>query len=149
MRKLGFNKMLDCLSLPLISLNSCNSCMSNYTIDEEEGLNERKGLLKSHWDQMIDLRDAFGGPKPLSLHLEPKTVELRVSMHCNGCARKIEKHISKIEGVSSIQVDLPSKKVVVTGDISPMEVMESISKVTKFAELWVNTPKTGDLKSIF
>lgn len=25
-------------------------------------------------------------------------VMLRVSMHCNGCAKKVEKHISKIEG---------------------------------------------------
>jgi copper chaperone CopZ len=27
-----------------------------------------------------------------------QTVELRVSMHCNGCARKVHKHISKMEG---------------------------------------------------
>jgi copper chaperone CopZ len=25
-------------------------------------------------------------------------VILRVSMHCHGCARKVEKHISKLEG---------------------------------------------------
>lgn len=28
-------------------------------------------------------------------------VVLRVSMHCNGCARKVEKHISKMEGESN------------------------------------------------
>ncbi|KAJ0090957.1 hypothetical protein Patl1_13199 [Pistacia atlantica] len=27
-------------------------------------------------------------------------VVLRVSMHCNGCARKVEKHISKLEGMN-------------------------------------------------
>ncbi|RWW11164.1 hypothetical protein BHE74_00038885 [Ensete ventricosum] len=89
-------------------------------------------------------------------------------MHCNGCARKIEKHISKMEGmdefccylivykrkealnhhdlphslgslsvgVSSFKVDLENKKVVVVGDITPFEVLESVSKV-KFAELWL------------
>jgi Heavy-metal-associated domain len=40
-------------------------------------------------------------------------------------------------GVTSFQVDLKNKKVVVTGDITPGEVLESISKVMKFAELLV------------
>ena len=39
-------------------------------------------------------------------------------------------------GVTSFKVDLESKKVVVMGDITPSEVLESVSKV-KFAELWV------------
>jgi hypothetical protein len=38
--------------------------------------------------------------------------------------------------VTSFEVDLENKKVVVIGDITPYEVLESISKV-KFAELWV------------
>lgn len=68
--------------------------------------------------------------------LEPKTVILRVSMHCNGCARKVEKHIKKIKGVTSFKVDLEHKKVVVVGDITPFEILESVSKV-KFAQLLV------------
>jgi hypothetical protein len=45
-------------------------------------------------------------------------------------------------GVSSFEVDLESKKVVVTGDITPYEVLVSVSKVMKFAELLVasNSP---------
>jgi copper chaperone CopZ len=27
-----------------------------------------------------------------------QTVELKVSMHCNGCAKKVQKHISRMEG---------------------------------------------------
>ena len=38
-------------------------------------------------------------------------------------------------GVSSFEVDLENKKVVVTGDITPYEVLRSVSKVMKFAEL--------------
>ena len=38
--------------------------------------------------------------------------------------------------MTSFEVDLERKKVVVIGDITPYEVLESISKV-KFAELWV------------
>lgn len=44
-------------------------------------------------------------------------------------------------GVSSIEMDLESKKVVVVGDVTPFEVLESVSKV-KFAELWLTPPYT-------
>jgi hypothetical protein len=39
--------------------------------------------------------------------------------------------------VTSFEVDLEKKKVVVIGDITAYEVLESVSKVMKFAELWV------------
>uniref|UniRef100_A0A0A0LFW6 HMA domain-containing protein n=2 Tax=Cucumis sativus TaxID=3659 RepID=A0A0A0LFW6_CUCSA len=50
-------------------------------------------------------------------------------MHCNGCARRVEKHISKIQGVESWKVDMERETVVVTGDVFPFEVMQCISKV--------------------
>uniref|UniRef100_M8BHR3 HMA domain-containing protein n=1 Tax=Aegilops tauschii TaxID=37682 RepID=M8BHR3_AEGTA len=64
------------------------------------------------------------------------TVELRVSMHCYGCAKKVHKHISKMEGVMWFEVDLERKKVVVTGNVTPLEVLQSVSKV-KLAQLWM------------
>lgn len=39
--------------------------------------------------------------------------------------------------MTSFEVDLEKKKVVVIGDITAYEVLESVSKVMKFAELWV------------
>ncbi|KAL0374323.1 UNVERIFIED_CONTAM: protein SODIUM POTASSIUM ROOT defective [Sesamum radiatum] len=83
------------------------------------------------------LKDVIAAPPTptLAFQLKPKMVVLRVSMHCNGCARKVEKHISKLEGVTSYQVDLETKMVVVVGDIVPVEVLESVSKV-KNAQLW-------------
>ncbi|XP_073007861.1 protein SODIUM POTASSIUM ROOT DEFECTIVE 2-like [Typha latifolia] len=130
MGRLGLDRVLDFLSLP-ISPCSC-TCFS--PLEEDEYI-ERKALLRSHLDQMLKLRDIVDGTKTLAFHLEPKTVILRVSMHCNGCARKVQKHISKMEGVTSVEVSLESKKVVVIGDITPSEVLERVSKV-KFAELW-------------
>ncbi|VFQ98481.1 unnamed protein product [Cuscuta campestris] len=64
-------------------------------------------------------------------------VVLRVSMHCYGCAKKVEKHISKMEGVTSYQVNLETKTVVVIGDIIAFEILESVSKL-KYAELLSN-----------
>ncbi|URE23536.1 Heavy-metal-associated domain [Musa troglodytarum] len=127
----GWKMIVDCFSLAI----SPNSCVCVKTQEEEDGL-ERKSLIESHAEQVLKIKDVLDGAKTLAFHLEPKTVVLKVSMHCNGCARKIEKHISKMEGVSSFKVDLENKKVVVVGDITPFEVLESVSKV-KFAELWL------------
>ncbi|XP_008776942.1 protein SODIUM POTASSIUM ROOT DEFECTIVE 2-like [Phoenix dactylifera] len=132
MGRLGFHRFLDFFSLS----NYPNSCLCMNPMEEEEDNLERKALMKSHVEQMLKLGETVDGSKTLAFHLEPKTVVLRVSMHCYGCARKVEKHISKMEGVTSFEVDLESKKVVVMGDITPFEVLESVSKV-KFAELWV------------
>ncbi|XP_020600206.1 protein SODIUM POTASSIUM ROOT DEFECTIVE 2-like [Phalaenopsis equestris] len=124
-------KAFDCFSLSFPS-NSC-LCVSSVEPEDEH---ERATLIQKRVDGLLKLENHVQKNKTLAFHLEPKTVALRVSMHCNGCARKVEKHIKKIEGVYSIVMNLESKKVVVTGDITPFQLLESVSKV-KFAELWV------------
>lgn len=64
-----------------------------------------------------------------------QVVVMRVSIHCNGCAGKLKKHISKMEGVTSYSIDLENKRVMVMGHVSPSGVLESVSKVKK-AEFW-------------
>ncbi|XP_068653562.1 heavy metal-associated isoprenylated plant protein 36-like [Aristolochia californica] len=132
MGKLSFSRVLDCLCLSSYSNSSC-FCMNSF--DDEDAI-ERKALIGSEVGEMVRIRDIVHGNQTLAFQLKPKMVVLRVSMHCNGCARKVEKHISKMNGVTSFEVDLESKKVVVVGDIVPSEVLESVSKV-KFAELWL------------
>ncbi|KAK4491220.1 hypothetical protein RD792_001953 [Penstemon davidsonii] len=58
-----------------------------------------------------------------------QVVVMRVSLHCQGCAGKVKKHLSKMEGVTSFSIDLESKRVTVMGHVSPSGVLESISKV--------------------
>ncbi|KAK6945560.1 Heavy metal-associated domain, HMA [Dillenia turbinata] len=62
-------------------------------------------------------------------------VVMRVSLHCQGCADKVKKHLSKMEGVTSFSIDLETKRVTVMGHVSPVGVLESTSKVKK-AEFW-------------
>ncbi|XP_068497247.1 protein SODIUM POTASSIUM ROOT DEFECTIVE 3-like isoform X2 [Phaseolus vulgaris] len=57
-----------------------------------------------------------------------QVVVMRVAIHCEGCAGKVKKHLSKME-------DVESKRVTVMGYISPVGVLQSISKV-KRAEFW-------------
>ncbi|GMI74692.1 hypothetical protein HRI_001138500 [Hibiscus trionum] len=77
-------------------------------------------------------------PKPVLLASSEhvfQVVVMRVSIHCQGCAGKVKKHLSKMEGVTSFSIDVESKRVTVMGHVSPAGVLESISKVKK-AELW-------------
>ncbi|XVF05577.1 hypothetical protein REPUB_Repub05bG0184600 [Reevesia pubescens] len=67
-----------------------------------------------------------------------KVVVLRVAIHCKGCEGKVRKHISKMEGVTSVSIDLATKKVTVIGDVTPSSVLESVSRV-KNAQLWPST----------
>ncbi|KAL1541264.1 protein SODIUM POTASSIUM ROOT DEFECTIVE 2-like [Salvia divinorum] len=62
-------------------------------------------------------------------------VVLRVSLHCRGCVKKLRKHLSKMEGVKSFDIDFLAKKVTVVGNVTASDVLASISKV-KNAQLW-------------
>ncbi|KAL3322873.1 hypothetical protein AABB24_040123 [Solanum stoloniferum] len=148
MKKINFGKVLDCFST-LSSSGSC-FCINQFGVhdDDDDGF-EKKPLMNNNSlnqddeHNLMRLKDVINvGPPTLAFQLKPKIVVLRVSIHCNGCARKVEKHISKMEGVDMYQVDLETKKVVVIGDIIPFQVLESVSKVVKNVELssW-NTPE--------
>ncbi|KAK3210767.1 hypothetical protein Dsin_015473 [Dipteronia sinensis] len=136
MGKLSFGKILDCFCLSPGSSCSC-FCLNTLESIQDDDEFEKKPLIASE-GQLLRLKDVVATKQTLAFQLKPKMVVLRVSMHCNGCARKVEKHISKLEGVSSYKVDLESKRVVVIGDIIPFEVLESVSKVMKNAELWTS-----------
>ncbi|XP_044506845.1 protein SODIUM POTASSIUM ROOT DEFECTIVE 3-like isoform X2 [Mangifera indica] len=64
-----------------------------------------------------------------------QVVVLRVSIHCKGCEGKVRKHISKMEGVTSFSIDLATKKVTIIGNVTPLGVLASVSRV-KNAQLW-------------
>ncbi|PKI50804.1 protein SODIUM POTASSIUM ROOT DEFECTIVE 2-like [Punica granatum] len=120
-------------------MNPTEAAASHRSEDELEG----RPLVESEGGRAVRLKDVLLSNddddqcRTLAFQLKPKTVTLRVSMHCYGCARKVEKHIAKMDGVTSYKVDLESKMVMVIGDVFPYEVLQSVSKV-KNAELWIS-----------
>ncbi|CAA0811922.1 Chloroplast-targeted copper chaperone protein [Striga hermonthica] len=87
--------------------------------------------------------------KDHDLHKNPsntQVVELRVSIHCKGCEGKLRKYISRMEGVTSFSIDLATKKVTVTGDVNPLGVLKSISKV-KNAQFWASSASSSSSSS--
>ena len=70
---------------------------------------------------------------------QEQVVVLKVSLHCKACAGKVKKHLSKMEGVRSFSIDFAAKKVTVVGDVTPLGVLSSVSKV-KNAQIWAPPP---------
>ncbi|XP_071717572.1 protein SODIUM POTASSIUM ROOT DEFECTIVE 2 isoform X1 [Rutidosis leptorrhynchoides] len=126
-KMMSFGRFLDSFCLSNGGASSCLCCINNFGIQDD-----------IEFEPLVDQsKDASDKPQTLAFFLKPKMVVLRVSMHCNGCSRKVQRHLSKMEvtGVTSYQVDLETKMVIVMGDIVPFEVLESVSKV-KNAQLW-------------
>ncbi|KAH7431991.1 hypothetical protein KP509_07G003200 [Ceratopteris richardii] len=63
-------------------------------------------------------------------------IELLVRMDCNGCEKKVRKQLSKLKGVTSVEVDLSMNKVTVIGYVDPRKVLRSVRKGGKSAEYW-------------
>ncbi|KAK9817325.1 hypothetical protein WJX74_004421 [Apatococcus lobatus] len=63
-------------------------------------------------------------------------VALKVGMTCGGCEAAVRKVLGKLDGVQSVDVDLPSQKVLVKGDVTPEAVVSQVSKTGKPTELW-------------
>ncbi|KAI3830086.1 hypothetical protein L1987_04219 [Smallanthus sonchifolius] len=101
---------------------------------------DSRALVKSRSSSVRLLAQAESpGSKSSKPH---QVVELRVSIHCKGCEGKVRKHISRMEGVKSFHIDLESKKVTVVGDVTPLSVLASISKV-KNTQLWPSPPSSS------
>ncbi|XP_004494987.1 protein SODIUM POTASSIUM ROOT DEFECTIVE 2-like [Cicer arietinum] len=94
----------------------------------------------SHYHQIVGQHESNPASKlsrsscPISGSSD-QVVVLRVSLHCKGCEGKVRKHLSRMEGVTSFNIDFAAKKVTVIGDVTPFSVLESISKV-KNAQFW-------------
>ncbi|KAK9748675.1 hypothetical protein RND81_02G072700 [Saponaria officinalis] len=71
------------------------------------------------------------------------TVNLKVTrIDCEGCALKIKKAISGLKGVKSVDVDMKTQKVTVTGFVEPKKVIAAAETTKKKVELWPYVPYT-------
>ncbi|XP_038901867.1 protein SODIUM POTASSIUM ROOT DEFECTIVE 2-like [Benincasa hispida] len=110
----------------IISNSSEKSCSlsRSLTVHEYRGLKSPSSVLESPVLKTSSLT-----------HSRDQVVVLKVSLNCKGCEKKVKKHISKMEGVTSYSVDFTTKKVTIIGDLTPFDVLASVSKV-KYAQFW-------------
>lgn len=70
--------------------------------------------------------------------LSPKeeTTHLRVYIHCEGCKKKVNKILTRIEGVDTVVIDASLGKVTVTGTAETKTLIKKLEKSGKVVELW-------------
>ncbi|KAG4929333.1 hypothetical protein AAZX31_17G025200 [Glycine max] len=80
--------------------------------------------------------------------LKYQTWLLKVSIHCEGCRRKVKKVLQSIDGVFTTTVDPQQQKVTVTGSVGVETLIRKLVKAGKHAEIWPeNLAATGKGKS--
>ncbi|KAH7574684.1 hypothetical protein JRO89_XS03G0330700 [Xanthoceras sorbifolium] len=82
----------------------------------------------------VELKDKE--PEEHQVHLNYKTWVLRVSIHCEGCKRKVKKILTNIDGVYTTDIDLRQHKVTVVGNVDAETLIRKLEKNGKHAELW-------------
>ncbi|KAF5200809.1 Sodium potassium root defective [Thalictrum thalictroides] len=124
--------LTECEPLPpsLVSTESPGSCSTKLEHDQCRALGQFSPPSSS--------------TTTTSTTMDHQVVVLRVSLHCRGCERKVRKHLSKMKGVTSFNIDFSMKKVTVIGDVTPLSVLSSISRV-KNAQFW---PSLSSVKSV-
>ncbi|KAM0845275.1 hypothetical protein ACQ4PT_056478 [Festuca glaucescens] len=70
--------------------------------------------------------------------LQCKILVLRVSIHCEGCKKKVKKVLQSVDGVYRCDIDARSNKVTVavTGDVSGDALVKRLRRSGKNAEQW-------------
>ncbi|KAF8648694.1 hypothetical protein HU200_064744 [Digitaria exilis] len=74
--------------------------------------------------------------------IECQVVVLKVSIHCEGCKKKVKKVLQHINGVFRCEIDARSNKVMVTASakLDPYVIVAKLRKSGKQAELWPEQP---------
>ncbi|XP_062211251.1 heavy metal-associated isoprenylated plant protein 35-like [Phragmites australis] len=76
-----------------------------------------------------------------------QTVVLRVSIHCQGCKKKVRKVLKNVEGVHNVTVDGAAHKVTVTGTVDADTLVKRLYKSGKQAVPWQwRPPAAADKK---
>ncbi|KAK7329430.1 hypothetical protein VNO77_23599 [Canavalia gladiata] len=78
-------------------------------------------------------------PKPSQIASEPlkyQTWFLKVSIHCEGCRRKVKKVLKSIDGVFTATIDAQQQKVTVTGSVGVETLLRKLVRAGKHAEIW-------------
>ncbi|KAK4586728.1 hypothetical protein RGQ29_023768 [Quercus rubra] len=68
--------------------------------------------------------------------LQYQTWVLKVSLHCEGCKRKVRKVLQSIDGVFTTSFDSQQNKVTVKGNVAVETLIKKLVKTGKHAEMW-------------
>ncbi|KAM7485095.1 hypothetical protein LguiA_001104 [Lonicera macranthoides] len=90
---------------------------------------------------------ATASPEEPPHTLKYQTWVLKVSIHCEGCKRKVKKLLHGIDGVYTTEIDSKQQKVTVTGNVATETLIKKLVRNGKHAELWPENRTGKDKKS--
>ncbi|KAL0304507.1 UNVERIFIED_CONTAM: Heavy metal-associated isoprenylated plant protein 9 [Sesamum radiatum] len=93
-------------------------------------MNKTKRIAKV----LSPLPEAEGAPMPQVVASQVSgltTIELNVNMHCEACAGQLKKKILKMKGVRTVETELSSSKVTVTGTMDADRLVDYVYRRTK------------------
>ncbi|CAK9178241.1 unnamed protein product [Ilex paraguariensis] len=79
--------------------------------------------------------------------LKYQTWALKVSIHCEGCRKKVKKILQSIDGVYTTEIDSQQQKVIVTGNVNAETLIKKLVQKGKHAELWPQNSANQEKKS--
>uniref|UniRef100_A0A804QG85 HMA domain-containing protein n=1 Tax=Zea mays TaxID=4577 RepID=A0A804QG85_MAIZE len=79
--------------------------------------------------------------------LQYTTTALRVSIHCEGCRKKVKKVLHSIEGVYKVTVDAAQHKVTVTGSVEAAALVRRLHKAAPAAPGEGGAKEAADTKA--
>ncbi|KAJ6710473.1 HEAVY METAL-ASSOCIATED ISOPRENYLATED PLANT PROTEIN 33-RELATED [Salix koriyanagi] len=85
--------------------------------------------------------------RPAEEQLKYQTWVLKVSIHCEGCKKKVKKVLQSIDGVYKTEVDSHQHKVTVTGSVDAQILIKKLVRSGKYAELWPKSSENKEKKS--
>jgi len=80
--------------------------------------------------------DLFEGVAKTKKRKQLQTVEIKVKIDCDGCERKINKALSSMSGVRTVDIDRKMHKVTVSGYVEEKKVLNKVKSTGKRAEVW-------------
>ncbi|KAL1819544.1 hypothetical protein ACET3Z_014413 [Daucus carota] len=91
-------------------------------------------------------KDDKGGEKKADA--SPITVVLKMDLHCEGCAKKVQSSVKHFEGVSKVKADCESNKLTVTCTLEAERLRERVAyKTKKKVEIVSPQPKKEEKKT--
>ncbi|KAF2314982.1 hypothetical protein GH714_037431 [Hevea brasiliensis] len=88
-------------------------------------------------------KPAEGAPEQLKY----QTWVLKVSIHCEGCRKKVRKVLQGVDGVYMTEIDSQQHKVTVSGNVDAETLIKKLARSGKHAELWPEKPEKKNKKS--
>ncbi|KAJ8532821.1 hypothetical protein K7X08_015710 [Anisodus acutangulus] len=105
-----------------------------------EKIEETKPEVAEKKNDAGEKKSDAGGKKDVG----PTAIVLKLDLHCEGCAKKVNRSIRHFEGVEDVKADRESGKLTVKGNVDPTWLMEKVaSKTKKKVELVSPQPKKG------